>query len=64
MDEFDEQEEDEDQIEVRKIFRNMKSSELLTLNMDGEEAPMFNAAHDKRQRKIKEATDKDAVFLD
>lgn len=59
MNDEDEAEEDEDQIEVRQILRDIKPGDLLTLDLDNEQSQIPSLAQDKRQRKIREATDKE-----
>lgn len=51
-----EEEEDDAQVQVRDILKEMDPSALLTLNMDEDETP----ESDKRQKKLAEALDKTA----
>lgn len=61
MDDVDEAEEDDDQQEVRKILRDIKPGELLTLNMEEDTFHLPSLAQDKKNRKLKEATDREGT---
>ena len=61
MDDVDEAEEDDDQLEVRKILRDIKPSELLTLNMEEDTFQLPSLAQEKKNRKLKEATDREGT---
>ena len=57
MDGKDEDQEVEDQVEVKAILKTLKPTDLLTLNFDEEESYVQNYALEKKQRKLREATD-------
>lgn len=54
-----EDDEDDAQVQVREILAEIDPSELLMLDMEEQEERFGNAAEDKKQKKLREALDKD-----
>ncbi|CAG5107806.1 Oidioi.mRNA.OKI2018_I69.chr1.g3496.t1.cds [Oikopleura dioica] len=54
----DEKQEDQDQVDVLNMLKDVKSSDYLTLNLEEEENPILSSIEDKRSRQLREALDK------
>lgn len=54
----EEKQENQDQIDVINYLKEVKSSDMLTLNLEEEENPIYIAIEDKRNKKLEEALDK------